>query len=108
MEEDKLDNKLLCSIFFTKDEINDDNYICCKCDVPRKKGNGWTNLTSHIFSVHKNEWKEELKKNTTTSSGPMDKWMVKKATPKPTAYAKNVYGWVDYMLNRNESPSTQT
>lgn len=55
--------------------------------------------------MHKNEWKEELKKNTTTSSGPMDKWMVKKATPKPSVYAKNVYGRVDYMLNRNKSPS---
>jgi hypothetical protein len=50
-EENKVDNKLLCEIFYNQDPENPDVYICCKCGNPRKKGNGWTNLSSHIFTV---------------------------------------------------------
>ena len=104
MSIEKVDNKLLCEIYFTESENTSGQFICGKCRFKRKKGNGWTNLSSHIYQHHGTEWEEDLKKvkSSQLSNEQTKKYIV---TPQPTSYASSVYGWVDYMLNRNESPS---
>ena len=52
-------NEKICLAYFTLLEPSPDEnnsakqkMYKCKCDVERKKGNGWTNLMKHIKAQH--------------------------------------------------------
>jgi hypothetical protein len=91
-----VENKSLCSLYFQ--EVEDGNWMCVKCGIKRKKGNGWTNLITHIKSTHSDEWKSDYQKRFELKTS-------NKSAIQPTAWAYTIYGWIDYMLSRNESPT---
>ena len=92
-------NKEIVEFYFT---VYDDSQLPlikyeCRCGIKRsqKKGNGYTNLISHIRAEHSTYLNEiqEAKKN--------EDRRIQSKLPLVTNNAKNIFGWLDWIVSEN-------
>jgi hypothetical protein len=89
----QIENPELCMAYF--DALGDlpDYYKCKVCGIQRKKGNGWTNLISHVNEKHKDDMKDFIQNTLAESKGPLDAFA--KAVSRD---AKNYHDWIEWIV----------
>lgn len=94
VEEAGINNVDLCKICYeTMDQMGEDFYKCKMCTIIRKKGNGLSNLTSHIEQKHMDIIKDFLSKQKSASRGPINDYLRNISKD-----AKEYHDWIEWIV----------
>ena len=97
-EQQKLKGKEVFRTYFVTSEVDPKSHTCRECSVAIKQdlAKGYSNLISHVTTLHKDDCFERIRVASGVANGPMDTF-VRKSTEK----AKNIYGWMDWIVREN-------
>jgi hypothetical protein len=93
------DGPELGKLYFGNEILDGTSYNCKECGISRKKTNGWSALTSHIYEKHK-DFPQKLEEARSCVTGGMD-LIVAKASSK----AKKIFGWLKRGIMTNKPSS---
>ena len=95
-------NEKVCRAYFqaidTENGEKNNRKWKCKCGNLRTRGSGWTNLMEHIKAAHPS-YREELGIG---SPGEESKLSMDSFVTLVSAKAKNIYCWMQWVVNRNK------
>ena len=92
------DLKVLRDLYWTLVNEAEKRYECNDCKSTRVKGNGWSNLDSHLFGKH-GDWLDKLEVHKKSNASGFVFYA------KAGDEAKNLHGWLEWMVMNDESPT---
>jgi hypothetical protein len=101
MSSETFTGKDIFNCCFKTSTTDSNKHICnscktaVKCDIGK---NGYSNLKTHLNINHGNDWKDWLKVFKSGGKGPMDKYFICTSDK-----AKNIYDWIEWIVDDNHS-----
>ena len=93
------DLKVLRHLYWTLQNEDEKKWKCNQCPITRVKGNGWTNLDTHVFEKH-TDYKEKLAEFQGSNSKGISSFFNAASED-----AKNFHDWIEWMVMNDESPN---
>jgi hypothetical protein len=93
------DLKALRTLYWTLQNEAEKKWKCSQCPTIRVKGNGWTNLDSHIFDKHA-DCKERLAEFQKSNHKGISSFFTTASED-----GKNLHDWIEWMVMNDESPT---